>query len=84
MKIVAAGARLFLNRSAKNLDGGWTKGEMELKLEAALEEGDCPEEALQNLTDIIRKKLYKNFKVDGNVNAKQREALKDWGRKQEL
>jgi len=84
MKIISAGARLFLNRSSKNLEGGWTKGEMEFKLEAALEDDDCPHVALQNLKEIIRTELYKSFKVDGNVNAKQREALKDWGRKQEL
>jgi hypothetical protein len=84
MKIVGAGARLFLNRSSKNLEGGWTKGEMEFKLEAALEEGDCPRETLQNLKEIIREQLYKSFKVDGNIDAKQREALKNWGRKQEL
>ena len=84
MKIVGAGARLFLNRSSKNLEGGWTKGEMEFKLEAALEEGDCPRKALQNLKEIIREQLYKSFKVDGNIDAKQKEALTNWGRKQEL
>jgi hypothetical protein len=84
MKIVSAGARLFLNRSAKNTEGGWTKGEMELSLEAALEPGDDEDEVLQHLSDTIRKQLYKNFKVDGNVNADRRKALKNWGRKHEL
>ncbi|MCK4977131.1 MAG: hypothetical protein KAS36_09370 [Anaerolineales bacterium] len=84
MKIEAAGTRMFLNRSAKNLDGGWTKGEMEFSLQASLEEGDCPKESLQKLKEIIRGELYKSFKVNGNVDAKQREALKNWGRKQEL
>jgi hypothetical protein len=84
MKLVSAGARLFLNRSAKNTEGGWTKGEMELSLEAALEPGDDAEDVLQELSDTIRKQIYKNFKVEGNVNADRREALQKWGRKHEL
>ena len=84
MKVISAGARLFLNRSAKNTEGGWTKGEMELSLEAALEQGDNEDEVLQHLQDTIRKQLYKNFKVEGNVGANKRKSLQEWGRKHEL
>ena len=82
MKIVSAGARLFLNRSAKNMDGGWTKGEMELTLEAALDEGDDPDAVQDQLIEQIRKKLYQHFKVGGNLDADQRKRLESWGRKQ--
>ena len=82
MKIVSAGARLFLNRSSKNLEGGWTKGEMELTLEAALDEGDDPDAVQDHLIEQIRKKLYQHFKVSGNLNADQKKRLGDWGRKQ--
>ena len=84
MKIVSAGTRMFLNRSAKNTDGGWTKGEMEISLEAALEPGDNEDEVIERLITTIRGQLYKHFKVDGNITADKRKALQNWGRKQEL
>lgn len=84
MKIVSAGARLYLNRSTRNSEGGWTKGEMELSLEAELEAGDDEKEVLQKLTNTIKQQLFKNFKIEGNVDKKKRKALESWGRKGEL
>jgi hypothetical protein len=80
MKIIAAGVRMFLNRSAKNDDGGWTKGELELSLEASLEEGDDPKQALESLKELVRKELYKTFKVKGNSGKKLKDDLANFGR----
>lgn len=67
MRITNIEVHLFLKKSQKNLDGGWTTGEEYVKWHAELEPGENPLEATNKLAQIIKSYLLLEFGIDPNT-----------------
>lgn len=83
MKITNIEVRLFLKKSQKNLDGGWTTGEEDIKWSAELEPGDNAIIATDQLAKIIKSYLLLEFGIDPNTTigelvSEQPELLAGW------
>jgi hypothetical protein len=83
MKITNIEVRLFLKKSQKNLDGGWTTGEEEVKWSAELEPNENPVIMTDKLAKIIKSYLLLEFGIDPNTTigelvSEQPELLAGW------
>jgi len=80
--------RLFLKKSQKNLDGGWTTGEEDIKWCAELEPGENAIVATDKLAKIMKSYLLLEFGIDPNTTigelvGEQAQVLPDWRTKKE-
>jgi len=80
--------RLFLKKSQKNLDGGWTTGEEDIKWCAELEPGENAIVATDRLAKIMKSYLLLEFGIDPNTTigelvGEQAQVLPDWRTKKE-
>jgi len=67
MKITGIEVHLFLKKSQKNLDGGWTTGEEYVKWHAQLEPGENALKATHDLAQVIKGYLLLEFGIDPNT-----------------
>jgi len=75
--------RLFLKKSQKNLDGGWTTGEEDIKWCAELEPGENAIVATDQLAKIMKSYLLLEFGINpdttiGELVGDQAKLLPEW------
>lgn len=83
MIIKSIEVHLFLKKSQKNLDGGWTTGEEYVKWHADLEPGENAIIATDQLAKIIKSYLLLEFGIDpsttiGELVGDQAQLLAGW------
>jgi len=83
MKITNIEVHLFLKKSQKNFDGGWTTGEEYVKWHAELEPGENAIQATDALAKVIKAYLLLEFGIDpkttiGELVGDQAQLLAGW------